>query len=100
MTLAGLNSNLQCVPAVSPPLLQSDYSPPSLTLTGEQIKLARTALISSYPSWERLREMVSEELSENLDAIAGRRTTAVIVSTQVIEKIDHILHIALCYNGT
>ena len=47
-----------------------------------------------------VREMVSEELSENLDAIAGRRTTAVIVSTQVIEKTDHILHIALCYNGT
>ncbi|MCB0038484.1 MAG: effector-associated domain EAD1-containing protein [Caldilinea sp.] len=71
-----------------------------MTLTGEQTKLARIALISSYPSWERLREMVREELSENLDAIAGRRTTAVIVSTQVIEKTDHILHIALCYNGT
>ncbi len=40
--------------------------------TGEQIKLVRTALVSGFPSWERLREMVREELGEHLAAIAGQ----------------------------
>ena len=33
---------------------------------GEQIKLVRMVLVSGYPCWERLREMVREELDEHL----------------------------------
>ncbi len=43
-------------------------------LTGQQIAQLRNALQDAYPTHAALREMVREELSENLDAIAGGET--------------------------
>ena len=43
-------------------------------LTGQQIAQLRNALLAAYPAHPALREMVREELSENLDAIAGGET--------------------------
>ena len=43
-------------------------------LTGQQIAQLRNALLDAYPTHAALREIVREELSENLDAIAGGET--------------------------
>ncbi len=42
-----------------------------MELTGAQGKELREAIISAYPGKEKLKMMVSDELEENLDAIAG-----------------------------
>lgn len=48
-------------------------------LTGQQIAQLRNALLDAYPTHAALREMVGEELNENLDAIAGGETLRSVV---------------------
>lgn len=48
-------------------------------LTGQQIAQLRNALLDAYPTHAALREMVLEELNENLDAIAGGETLRSVV---------------------
>jgi hypothetical protein len=49
-------------------------------LAGSKRKKLRQAIINAYPSKAKLKMMVSDELEENLDAIAGGENLDEIVA--------------------